>query len=82
MSELALLTFRTTFRVMAADRALAEAAISAGLTPTPEGISSPCGLSLRLDANMLPQALAKLAAAKVEVAAAYVKKGATWRLQA
>lgn len=81
MNQLGLLTFRTTFRVIAADRALAEAAIVAGLTPTPAGVSSPCGLSLRMDAALIPQALAQLAAANIQVDGVYVLNNQVWQAQ-
>ena len=67
-AELAtLLTFRTTFRVMSADRVLDDAGLTKGLTPTPSGIQSPCGLSLRVASDQRDQALDLLADKDIEV---------------
>lgn len=66
-----LLTFRTTYRVMAADQALAAAGIVRGLTPTPATIKSPCGLSLRARGMDWPNIQKCLAARQLEVEARY-----------
>lgn len=56
MTEERLLVFGSTFRVMTADRRLAAAGVRRGLSPTPRGIPSPCGLCLRIPAEALPAA--------------------------
>lgn len=55
-----LLVFGSTFRVMQADRRLAADGLRRGLSQTPRGITSPCGLCLRVPAADLPAVLASL----------------------
>lgn len=56
MTDERLLVFGSTFRVMTADRRLAEAGLRRGLSPTPRGIPSPCGLCLRIPTETLAAA--------------------------
>jgi hypothetical protein len=57
-----LLVFGSTFRVMQADRRLADAGLRHGLSQTPRGVTSPCGLCLCVPAAELPAALGVLGA--------------------
>ena len=57
-----LLIFGSTFRVMQADRRLADAGLRHGLSQTPRGVTSTCGLCLRVPAAELAPALAALGA--------------------
>ncbi len=60
MTDERLLVFGSTFRVMQADRRLADAGLRHGLSQTPRGIASPCGLCLRVPAADLAAVLRAL----------------------
>ncbi|RMF13483.1 MAG: DUF3343 domain-containing protein [Candidatus Dadabacteria bacterium] len=74
-----LLTFSTTFRVVAAERALRQAGIRCGLAPTPGGVHSACGLSLRLHQADFEQALKAVEAAGLPIEGRWIADGAAWR---
>lgn len=79
VSDERLLVFGSTFRVMRADAVLRSAGLPAGLSPTPRGIPSPCGLCLRLTQDHLPAAGKALAAAGLEPAPQVWRRDAdTW----
>lgn len=75
-----LLIFGSTFRVMQADRRLADAGVRHGLSQTPRGVASPCGLCLRVPAAELSVALAALGAQLQPQV--WVRDAARWVVQA
>jgi len=74
----AVLTFRSTFRVLRADRLLAPHGLAHGLAPTPDGVESPCGLSVHLPNRHVAAARAALAAADNEPEAVYRRGPQGW----
>ena len=72
------LTFQTTYRVMMADRLLKQAGVIAGLMPTPQGVESPCGLSIRLTQEDILAARQVLASGQIEIRASYAYLDGRW----
>ncbi len=72
------MTFQTTFRVMMADRTLSAENLGHGLSPTPDGVESPCGLCIRVPAANVGDATELLAEKRIVWEQIYRRSAGGW----
>ncbi len=70
--------FHSIHRVLHAEQLLKEAGVEFLLIPVPRQLTADCGLALRVDPAHLGRALAVLAAAGLEPAELYRRRGAAY----